>query len=83
MKKKAITAKSAERILRKLGIDYGNDGRTFYATNVEETEIWEFDNKRERDEFVNRQADKLPTVMQPMPVPSPGNAEDSNQRKER
>lgn len=54
MKKKAITAKSAEKISRKLGLDYGNDGRTFYATNEEESEIWEFDTKSERDEFVNR-----------------------------
>ena len=51
---KAITAKYAEELLRKLGNDYGGDGRTFYATNEEETEVWEFDSKRERDEFVNR-----------------------------
>lgn len=51
---KAITAKYAEELLRKLGFDFGGDGRTFYATNDEETEIWEFDTKRERDEFVNR-----------------------------
>ena len=50
---KAITAKYAEELLRKLGNDYGGDGRTFYATNEEETEVWEFDNKKERDEFVN------------------------------
>ena len=51
---KTITAKYAEELLRKLGNDYGGDGRTFYATNEEETEVWEFNNKKERDEFVNR-----------------------------
>ena len=51
---KAITAKYAEELLRKLGNDYGGDGRTFYATNEEETGVWEFDNKKERDEFVNK-----------------------------
>ena len=51
---KSITARYAEKLLQKLGYDYGNDGRTFYATNEEETEVWEFNNKKERDEFVNR-----------------------------
>lgn len=51
---KSITAKYAEKLLQELGHDYGNDGRTFYATNEEEDEVWEFDSKKERDEFVNR-----------------------------
>ena len=51
---KSITARYAEKLLQKLGHDYGNDGRTFYATNEEEDEVWEFDSKKERDEFVNR-----------------------------
>lgn len=51
---KPITARYAEKLLQKLGNDYGNDGRTFYATNEEEDAVWEFDSKKERDEFVNR-----------------------------
>ena len=54
MKKKAITAKHAYKLMTKLGLDSGDDGRTFYATNEEESEVWEFDSKAERDEFVNR-----------------------------
>ena len=52
--KKAITAKQASKLMEKLGLCFGDDGRTFYATDKEETEVWEFDSKRERDEFVNR-----------------------------
>ena len=51
MKKVKITAKQAERIMNKLGMCYGSDGRTFYATNADESEIWEFDSKKERDDF--------------------------------
>lgn len=54
MTKKAITANQAYKLIAKLGLDFGDDGRTFYATNEEESEIWEFDSKAERDEFVNR-----------------------------
>ena len=54
MEKKAITAKQAYKLMEKLGLCFGDDGRTFYATDEEETEVWEFDSKRERDEFVNR-----------------------------
>ena len=55
MKKKAITAKKAEKLSDELGLCFsGNlDGRTYYATNEEESEIWEFDSKKERDAFVN------------------------------
>ena len=52
MKKKAITAKYAYELIEKLGLCTGDDGRTFYATNEEETEVWEFDTKKERDEFI-------------------------------
>ena len=52
--KKAITAKQAYKLMTELGLCFGDDGRTFYATDKEETEVWEFDSKRERDEFVNR-----------------------------
>ena len=50
---KAITAKQAYKLLEKLGLDYGNDGRTFFATDDEESEVYEFESKKERDEFVN------------------------------
>ena len=49
MKLKPITAKQAEKLTKKLGLCFGDDGRTFYATNEEETDIWEFDSKKERD----------------------------------
>lgn len=54
MKAKKLTAKEAMKLMDKLGLDYGNDGRTFYATNEEETAVWEFDSKKERDEFLER-----------------------------
>jgi hypothetical protein len=54
MKLKKITAKEAEKIMAELGLCFGDDGRTFYATNEEHTEVWEFDSKKERDAFVNR-----------------------------
>lgn len=53
---RAITAKQARRIMEKLGLCYGDDGRTFYATNADESEVWEFDTKKERDEAVKRKA---------------------------
>jgi hypothetical protein len=49
-----ITAKEAYKLMDELGLDYGMDGRTFFATNEERTEVWEFDTKRERDEFVSK-----------------------------
>ena len=50
---KAITAKEAKRIGEATGfpITEGN-GRTFYATTEDEDGVYEFDSKRERDEFV-------------------------------
>lgn len=55
MKLKAITAKEAKRINDKngMGMPYG-DGRTFYATDENETEVWEFDSNVERDEAISR-----------------------------
>lgn len=50
MKKlKPLTAKQAYKLMDKLGIGYGQDGRTYFATNEEETEVWEFDSKAQRD----------------------------------
>ena len=51
---KKVTARQGERICRKLGLDYGMDGRTFYATDENETRIFEFDTKKERDKFIER-----------------------------
>ncbi len=52
---KAITAKQAKAIGEKTGfpITEGN-GRTFYATTEDESDIFEFDTKRERDAWVER-----------------------------
>lgn len=54
---KKITAKEAYRLMDQLGLDYGDDGVTFYATDVDEVglehaEVWEFDTQKERDDFV-------------------------------
>lgn len=49
---KKLTAKEAEKLAKKLGIDVSNDGITFYATNAQEDEIYTFDSKNERDNFV-------------------------------
>ena len=40
--------------MTELGLCFGDDGRTFYASDEGEEEVWECDSKRERDEFVNR-----------------------------
>lgn len=48
--KKPINAREAEKLMKKLGLCFGGDGRTFYATNEDETEVWEFDSKKERDD---------------------------------
>jgi len=49
---KKINAKEAKRLTEKLGLCWGDGSRTFYATNEEETEVWEFDSKAERDAAV-------------------------------
>ena len=51
---KKITAKEAYRIQKKLGLDISDDDTTFYATNDDETEIFSFDTKNERDNFMKR-----------------------------
>lgn len=59
MKVRKLTAKEAKKLLRELGLGYmgADDGRSFYATNEDETEVWEFDTKRERDAFIARHAE--------------------------
>lgn len=54
MKLIPITAKEAKRLTRKLGLCWGGeqDGKTFYATNEAQSEVWEYDTKAERDRAV-------------------------------
>ncbi len=59
---KAITARQGERLSRRLGLDYGGDGRTFYATNDNETSVFEFESKKERDNFIKRHNKYLETL---------------------
>ena len=51
---KAINRKQADILADKLGLDIlgGGDGLTFFATNEKETDLYEFDSKKERDAFV-------------------------------
>ena len=56
MKLIPISAKKAERLTKKLGLCWGDDQRTFYATNEGETDIWEFDTKSERDRACKKEA---------------------------
>lgn len=49
---KKISSKQAHIIAQRLGLDIDGDGTTYYATNTEETEIYSFDTKKERDDFV-------------------------------
>lgn len=54
MKKIKLTAKEAKRLAEELGLDIDDGGTTFYATNEEKTEIWDFDTKKEREEWLNK-----------------------------
>ena len=52
---RAVNRKEAEKIADKLGLMLTvGDGRTFYATNEDETEIWEFNSAKERAESISR-----------------------------
>ncbi len=55
-KVKAITAKKAQEITERTGMALcgADDGRTFYGTDEEETGVWLFDSKKERDAWVER-----------------------------
>ena len=48
---KKISAKQAAKIAFRLNKQIEDDGISFYATDEEETEIWSFDTKSERDSF--------------------------------
>lgn len=47
-----ITAKQAEKICERLGLSHDDGDVTFWAYDEENDEPYEFDSKRERDEFV-------------------------------
>ena len=49
MKLIKLTAKEAKALTRKLGLCWGDEQRTYYATNEERTEIWEYTSKADRD----------------------------------
>ena len=49
---KKISAKEANRIAKKLNLQLDGDGVTFYATNNSESEIYEFETKQEREQFL-------------------------------
>lgn len=52
---KKITAKEAYKILKRVGLDAGGDnGTTFFAYDDKNDEIYSFDTKKERDQFVNK-----------------------------
>jgi len=53
--KKAISPKKAYDIAKKLNIDVDDDEITFYATDENESEIWSFETKKERDNFINKE----------------------------
>lgn len=52
---KAITAKQAKAIGEKTGFPItAENGRTFYATTEDESDLFEFYTKRERDAWVEK-----------------------------
>ena len=51
---KKVTAKQSERIYRRLGLDCVTDDKLFYATDLDETKIFEFETRRKRDKFIEQ-----------------------------
>lgn len=51
---KKISAKDAYKIMARLGLDSGDDGTTFFAYDEVHDEVFQFDTKKERDQFVRR-----------------------------
>lgn len=49
-----ISAKEAYKIIKRLGLDASDEGYTFFAYDEKNDEIWGFDSKRERNEFVEK-----------------------------
>lgn len=54
MEVKKLNVREAKRILKKLGLGYGGDGTTYYAATADESEIYTFDSKTERDRFIEK-----------------------------
>ena len=52
---KKITPKRAHEIAKEKGVDIDDDQVTFYATDDDESEVYPFDTKKERDDFVNKE----------------------------
>jgi hypothetical protein len=55
---KKVSAKEAYKILKRVGLDASGDGITFFAYDEKNDEIYSFDTKRERDEFIERANNK-------------------------
>jgi hypothetical protein len=49
-----LRADEALKIVRRKGLDTGDDGVTFYAYDEKNDEVYTFDTKRERDAFVTK-----------------------------
>ncbi len=56
---KKVSAKEAYKILKRAGSDASGDGITFFAYDEKADEIYGFDTKRERDEFIERANNKI------------------------
>lgn len=55
---KKISPKEAEKINRRNGMDtYEDDGRTFWATNEDETETYPFGTNKEREKAIKQNAE--------------------------
>ena len=49
-----ISAVDAVKILKRQGLDAGEDGRTFFAYDKENDAVYAFESKKDRDGFVAR-----------------------------
>ena len=50
-----VTAKEAKKIMEANGWEFPEyDGTTFFATTEDETNCYDFDSRKERDEFVEK-----------------------------
>lgn len=58
---KKVNAREAEKIMERLGQDWGGDGKTYYATNDEETEVYVFNTITKRNEFLEKH-NNAPTI---------------------
>ena len=51
---KKVTAREAKQINERLGLSWDDGQTTFWAYDEDHDEIYDFDSKKERDEFVER-----------------------------